>query len=112
MSERLTRRVAKQASKPSAKTLGYPRIAFAGVEPVSRSKKSQTALRAGFSDAGASSEKRRQVRVSERRTIYSRQIGRRLKTRKDGVGNLTSRDALRPVAGRNIARPEADTLHA
>src|SRR5213593_1691923 len=78
---------------------------------LSINERSQTALHAGFGNAGASSKKRSQVGVNKGRAVDSRQIGRRLKTRENGVGNLASRDGLLTIAGRNIAGPVADILH-
>ena len=68
--------------------------------PVYRSisARSQTALRTGFRYAGASSEERRQISVNRGRAADSRQIRWRLEARKNGVGNLASRNALLTIA--------------
>ena len=71
---------------------------------------SKPALRAGFRNAGARSKERRQIRIDEWGVVDPREISRRLKTRKNGVGDLASRNAFFAVAGRNVARPITDIL--
>jgi hypothetical protein len=68
----------------------------------------QSALRAGFRNAGARSKKRCQIGVDEWSVIDSCEIGRRLKARKNGVGDLASRNAFFAVARWNVARPVPD----
>ena len=71
---------------------------------------SKPALCAGFRNAGAVPKKRCQIRINKWRVIDPRQIVRRLKTRKNGVSDLASRNAFFAVARWNIARPITDIL--
>jgi len=72
------------------------RVLAAGAHAIG--KCSQTALRAGFGNAGPGPKKRRQISVNRGRTVDSRQISGRLEARKNGVGDLASRNTLLSVA--------------
>src|SRR5213080_2373609 len=88
-------------------------IGFGEADPLygrTRCIELKPALGVGFGNTGTAPQKRRKIAINKRRVINSRQIRRVLKTRKNRIGNLASRNAFLTVARGNIARPVTDIL--